>query len=259
MGHERLGLLPKTKRWSVIVEELAGSMVPQKKVESVARETIRNIQGRLFQVNEDSGVIAAFKFIVALSVSAQYSDSLDFLHSLGIVIGSNASPYFVAKAIHSFVSTHLGSPEYGNLAQSAAVDAISVWHNDNRNQLRLFDTGRDSLEVWRKTGGGAGFCELSRLFFAKFTERYINYFLERVLSSTAESISDREELNQRLSEHVEVMSKHAFETAKITQSFAAGWFNKYADRTVPSDEEIKRFLRIAFGKLTEELGRDAKT
>ena len=96
------------------------------------------------------------------------------------------------------------------------------------------------------------------MFFAKIVERYMNYFLERVLSSSAKSITERDAFNKRLSEHVEATSLHAFQTTKITQSFAAGWFNKYANRTLPTDEDIKYFLRIAFGKLREELWREEK-
>ncbi len=63
---------------------------------------------------------------------------------------------------------------------------------------------------------------------------------------------------KRLIEHIDVTSRHAFETARITQSFAAGWFNKYANKTLPADEDINNFLRIAFGKLREELWREEK-
>jgi len=258
MGHERLGILPKTKPWKRIVDELAGSDLPEEKIEKVASQTIQNVRSRFSQISEDPGVITAFKCLVALSVSAQFTNPFEFLSDSGIEIGTNASPYYLAKAISKFVSTHMDSREYGEIALSATVDAISAWHEKNRQQLSLFESDNTSFDTWRGTSNGAGFCEISRLFFAKTVERYMNYFLERVLSSSAKSITERDALNKRLREHVEVTSQHAFETAKITQSFAAGWFNKYANKTLPIDEDIKNFLRIAFGKLREELWREEK-
>ena len=60
---------------------------------------------------------------------------------------------------------------------------------------------------------------------------------------------------QELEKYVEGISLHAFETAKITQSFAAGWFNKHSKEGVPSEKEIEGFLSIALGKMRDELQR----
>lgn len=256
MGHERLGILPKTKPWIRIVDELNGSDLERAKVGLVASQTLENVRKRLSKIEDDAGVIASFKFLVTLAVSTQFENPLSFLTNSGIDIGNNASPYFVAKALHKYVESNIGSLEYGEIAWTAAVDSISMWHDKNSQQLRMFDTDKNSLETWRGTGLGDGFCEISRMFFAKTTERYLNYFLERALSASVKTLAERDSLRTRLTEHVDVASKHAFETAKITQSFAAGWFNKHANQKMPSDGEIHAFLRIAFGKLREELRRE---
>jgi hypothetical protein len=96
---------------------------------------------------------------------------------------------------------------------------------------------------------------VARTFFASFAERYLCHFLERHASSQLPSISAREDFARSLYKHIDEVSHHAFETAKITQSFAAGWFNKHAVESRPSDREIGGFLAIAFGKLREELRR----
>ena len=256
MGHERLGLLPKTKPWIRIVNELTSSNLEKDKVSIVASQTIENVRNRLSKIDEDSGVIASFKFLVTLAVSTQFENPLSFLSDSAVDIGTNASPYFIAKALNKYVERNISSLEYGEIARTAAVDAISAWHDKNSRQLRMFDTDKNSVETWRGIGRGDGFCEISRMFFAKTTERYLNYFLERALSASVKTLEERDSLSRRFTEHVDVASNHAFETAKITQSFAAGWFNKYADQKIPSDIEIRSFLRIAFGKLREELRRE---
>jgi len=68
---------------------------------------------------------------------------------------------------------------------------------------------------------------------------------------------ERDEFEKQLAAHVDDVSQHAFETAKITQSFAAGWFNKHAKSGVPTDREITTFLTLAFGKMRAELQREA--
>ena len=57
-------------------------------------------------------------------------------------------------------------------------------------------------------------------------------------------------------DHIDDVSHHAFETARITQSFAAGWFNRYARDGMPTADEISGFLSHSVGKLREELLRE---
>lgn len=59
-----------------------------------------------------------------------------------------------------------------------------------------------------------------------------------------------------LSSHIDDVSRHAFETAKITQSFAAVWFNKHLKTGLPDDEAKAAFLSLAFGKIRDELRRE---
>ena len=110
--------------------------------------------------------------------------------------------------------------------------------------------------MWRRASDGSGFCEVARLFFGKFVERYLNYFIGREASSHLANTEDRERLARRLGDHVDGVSHHAFETARITQSFAAGWFNRYARDGMPAANEISGFLSHSVGKLREELLRE---
>jgi len=81
--------------------------------------------------------------------------------------------------------------------------------------------------------------------------------LEREASAQLPSFEARESFAKSLHVHIEEVSRHAFETSKITQSFAAGWFNNHARESRPTDTEIRGFLATAFGKLQEEMQREA--
>ncbi len=120
----------------------------------------------------------------------------------------------------------------------------------------MFGSSEQNTEIWRKAGTAGGFCEIARLFFAKFTERYLNYFLEREASAVSKTIEQRDLLQSQLRSQIDSVSRHAFETAKIAQSSAAGWYNRHASQAMPTDNEIAGFLAIAFGKLREDLRRE---
>jgi len=257
MGHERLGTLPKTQRWKQVIEQIAKPSLSNADVADVVSQTTQNISSRFRNIHSEPGVQAAFKFLVSLSVASRSSTPRETLSSNGIDVPGTATPLSLAKAVRAQVTARRHSLEYGEIAQNAAVDAIAIWYERNRDrQLSLFEPQKDPFGIWRKTGGGAGFCELARLFFAKFTERYLNYFLEREASGHLPNLYQREQFNKKLQEHIDTISNHAFETAKITQSFAAGWFNKHATEHVPSDTEIEDFLFVAFGKIRDEIQQE---
>ena len=65
------------------------------------------------------------------------------------------------------------------------------------------------------------------------------------------------QFNQQLSSQSKAIADHAFEISKLTESFAAGWYNKNVSDSLPSEKQIEGFLKISFGKLREEFRREA--
>jgi len=256
MGHERVGILPRTKPWIEVLNQIE-EFPTSKNIEDVAEQTIRNVRYRFKDIEQDRGVHAAFKFLVLLSHSGKFENPSEHLSSKGIELPEKFSPIKLAKAVNEWTDNHIDSHEYGAVAKQAAIDAISEWYDEHETQqVNLFTSDINPSKVWKEASDGAGFCELSRLYFSNFTESYLKYFLEREASASLNSVSDRDRFNQELEHHIEDISKHAFETSKITQSFAAGWFNKNAKDTPPSDKEIKGFLSFAFKKMRDELLRE---
>lgn len=272
MGHERVGTLPKTQKWRGLVGQIAGlgrsgagssgaggpgAEVPVVEVAEIAEQTVRNVSDQFRRAHLDAGVRAAFEFLVLLAVAGRSPDPRGVLSEHGIEIPERTTALSFAKAANSWLALNEDSPEYRQMARSTVSDTISAWYRENKPpQDRLFEPPEDPFSVWRKAGSGTGFCELARLYFASFTERHLNYFLEREASAVLPGFGERDQFGERLEEHVEGVSKHAFETARIAQSFAAGWFNNNAMDGVPDQEAIGRFLSVAFGKIRGDLLRE---
>jgi len=256
MGHERVGALPRTKRWQVVIGGIVDAAELDGDVRSLANDTLENVRSRLIAIHADAGFVASFQFLLALALSASPRVDRASLGELAVNLDGNPSPLKLASALSQYVSDNTHSAEYAEIARKAAIDVISVWTQQHTQQLTFTGEHEQSSEVWRRASDGAGFCEVARLFFGKFVERYLNYFIGREASSHLATTEDRARLARRLANHVDEVSRHAFETAKITQSFAAGWFNRYARDGMPEADEISRFLSHSVGKLREELLRE---
>ena len=257
MGHRRIGVLPTSQRWQDIAQLIAGERISDAEVADIAQKTIQNVRSRFRHIERDDGVLGTFQFLVNLAIASRKTDPQAWLLDIGIELPDNLTPLSFAKAVNAYVASKRDSLEYGGIALQAAGDTISNWYDQNKEHtLNLFELPEDPFEVWRKAGDGAGFCELSRLFFAKFTQRYLEYFLQRAAAVTLRGVDERIQFEQQLAKRVDDISLHAFETAKITQSFAAGWFNNRVKGDVPNEKEIEEFLSVAFGKIRDALQRE---
>ena len=256
MGHERVGALPHSKRWRDVVAQMAESSGSRDDVAAIANAILQNVRAQFRKIHSDDGVVAACQFLVALTKSASLEDLGGASFSPRIDLEGNPSTLRLIGQLRSWVEAQGGSREYADIAAKASADAISLWSSQQSIQASLFSGPGDPREIWQRADNGAGFCEVSRLFFSKFTERYLNYFLEREASASMASVSERDRLASQLRDHIDGVSKFAFETSRITQSFAAGWFNNHARDGYPSKDESRGFLNVAFGKMREELRRE---
>jgi hypothetical protein len=206
-------------------------------------------------MHQDKGVQSAFAYLVALVTSNLPAE--EGSTNIHIDLKNNPSPIRITRNLINWVQEHTESTEYAELACRAAAETIADWTFSQSRQQHLFDDSGSAINIWTKSIDGSSFCKIARKFFASLTDHYIRYFIDREASSQASSLQARERLEQALSENLDDISNHAFETSKITQSFSAGWFNKYARNRRPNDEEISRYLAMSFSKLQEELKRES--
>jgi len=249
MGHERLGALPRNKRWAHVVEQIDAYSGGVAHASEVAQATIENVQSRIPRIRRDNGVKAVVQFLVGLAVASREEHPAES-SPWQIPLPEDPTPLALGLSLRNWVQQSGGGGEYSEIASQAATEAFAQWVGRYKGvQGSIFEDEPHPYASWKKAGSGGGFSELSHLFFSNFTRRYLNYFLGRIASSELDTIEDRERFNDEV-------AKHASETAKITQSFAAGWFNKHAAERLPEKEQVYGFLDFALGKIKEELLRE---
>jgi hypothetical protein len=258
MGHERVGVLPRTREWRALVQQIAATAEAPDAVPAVAAATLLRVRQRFDRIHGDRGFQAAFGFILGLATSQPRIQTGDDV-APPVDFNSDPSALRLTALMCSWVDARAESLEYAALAKRAAADVIAFWTSERSKQADLFGPAEGADRVWAGARNAGAFSELCRVFFGKFTERYIKYFLDREASAQLPSIDLRERFAVSLEHHVDALARHSFETTKIAQSFAAGWYNNHARSLRPDRQAVVAFLSFAMGKLREELLRESAT
>lgn len=249
MGHERVGQLPRTTRWRELVAR-TGVAQSRGDVERIASGTIDAVRGRLIALGRERGTSAAFGFLVELACANRE------VGRTSPDLRANPSAMQLVSALKEHVDANADSREYAELATRAAATTILQWTHEHEHRLDLFEGPASAQQVWSRANSGAGFSELTRTFLGELIGRYLKYFLEREVSERSSGVAQRAQFVWQLREHVDAIAKHSFETSRIAQSFAAGWYNKHAKDGTPSAQSQRAFLKYALAKLRNELARE---
>lgn len=252
MGHERIGFIPKTKQWQLIVSQLQNYDKDKIAVSKIAADTLEALRGLYNSLPYDSSLIASIRFLATL---CRFSDSADKLKRICVEVNGNLTMYSLLHGIDKYLSSESESMEIGKLAKDSLMNAIITYQQAHETNQISF-AGFDDKSIWSNIDSGAAFCEIARSFIAAFTERNLNYYLERVAASEIKDYSSLISFKHNLEKQSKAITLHSQEISKLMQSFAAGWYNKHPKGRIPDDEKIVSFLSVTFKKIKEEFRRE---
>src|SRR5262249_15046413 len=148
-------------------------------------------------------------FILGLATPQPHPNRSDDIAPV-IDFTTDPSPLRLTAQMHSWVESHAESLEYAELAKRAAADVIGFWTTERSRQGRLFGSEAGVSHIWASARNAGAFSDLCRVFFGKFTERYIKYFLDREASAQLATVEARDRFAVSLERHVESLARHSF-------------------------------------------------
>lgn len=259
MGHERIGFLPRTKQWKLLTEQLSAYDGTSHSAIVIADQALNAIKQTYEKMPYDESVIKAIQFLATLARSASEQDQLSYLQSNGYSVSSELSLYSILVNVNALITTETGSLETNKIVRDSVMEAIIEYDHSKKQYEQLTWFSKENGSIWGEIGNGASFCEITRSFFAAFTCRQLKYYIERAAASTIDDYSKLNSFIRNMEAHSSAIADHSFETSKLVQSFAAGWYNNHAKESIPSENEIIGFLQLSFSKLREEFRREAES
>ena len=253
MGHIRLGMLPRTRRWMEVIElvGIGGSSA------AVASATLDAAEQDLISAAEDVGLRRAFWLLTQIPDAARSTDFAASLRVLGIAVPEAPSAADLSagftQAIDEHVETTKSRSGTGELAQIAAAETLSALLRDRASTL-FGSTNEDVRSELGKMATEVQFGRFARDFFARFTTRYLTYFVSKELSR---QVGGGRYFGDRAQARVfsSALELHCRQASKIVESFAGGWYSKARFEKDLSEVRTGKFIAYALKKMRGELRR----
>lgn len=255
MGHARLPPLPVSRRWRDVVALVRGGAG----VQQVASATLKACEQEFLSAANDPGVVEAVWLLMRLPLAARGGDFVAELGRIGVVVPSEPTladlVAGVSEAIDSRLPNNRGRTDLGEMAQSAA--AGSLYGHLGARLNGLFDTGPEALQAeLARMNTAKQFGLFAKDFFARFTARVIDYFLNRTLPEQT-GAGERFRTFPQQRGFTDALDAHCREAAAILETYAGGWLKKNEWETGRDieREHAGRFTGYAMTKLIAELRR----
>lgn len=256
MGHVRLGTLPTSRKWRQVVDLIAAGA----SVEEVAQAANAAADRALQRASLDPLFQEATRLMVELPLAARGPDLADTLEDLGIDAECLRSLPGLGTAVASALDAHARATgersDLGEMAQFALIESLTAAIEPQIPSLFGAEPG-DVRAALGKLAGGERFARLARDYFARLTQRALDYYLSRELANHTGPGRRFAGDSERVAFDAALVT-HTYETARIVEDYAGGWYGETIWRGEgPTPEGIAKFSNFAFRKIRNELGRRA--
>lgn len=254
MGHIRVGRLPKTQPWVAVFGALERDNID---VNELARTTAQAAQQELAALEGDPSINYCFWFLVRIVTGARSNDFAGELERIGVHIVQPVSGLSfvqqVSRALNRGLSKRGDRSVFVRMAELSLRETLSSYIVEQSKSL--FGTSLKEIEsACRAISSRKRFGQVTKEFFARFSSRIILFLVDKELSNYIGADGSLDSPQQVL-EFQRALDRHCYESSKIIEDFAAGWFSKqnWESNNDISEEQALGFTSYALHKIQMEL------
>lgn len=259
MGHTRLGLLPRTRRWQEVIGLVAGGAG----ADQVINATLRAAENGVAAAANDRGLVEALWSLTQVVNAAKEPDFAGAMKARGFEVSASPSLPAVIAAVSESIDQSMNGPgarsDLGELAHNAAAETLSAIVGETAGGL-FGPTPATVQQALAKYSTPARFGSLGRVFFGRLMDKVIQYYVSKtsVLNVGPErrfvTLSAKREFDG-------AVALHCREAAVIVQKFAGAWKSsaewKSHGNTL-TREQVSGFTHVAMNKFISELKKGAE-
>lgn len=258
MGHNRLGDLPRTRRWKDVVDLLRDAPAD---TAHLGAALVEAADSRFLELAREPTLAYPLWLLARIAWASRSTRFLAELGRLGIQANPSSSALDIIGAVGERVRREaLTGPPSGHLSEFAVHALRSCLTATVATQDRsLFDSGlTDVQRAFRTFSTQVRFGELARRFFADFMSRALLSFVEREIGKHVGGAAIPHPSDSAEFRHA--LDTHTWEAAAIVERFAGEWYSKHNWQTGGdiTPDEAQGFVAQGLRKLRGELKRGAR-
>lgn len=254
MGHIRLGRIPKTKLWAGLFDTLATHGIDTIKLSKTIAEAAAK---KYSSLESNQAINYCFWILVRIASASRSKNFTGALRELGINIDEiNSGIKFVqeiSKTVQENISKRSQRTVYDEMAELSLREVLSA--NIIEESRTLFGTNPEDIKsACIKMSKRNRFGIIAKEFFSQFMCRSIQFITDKEVSNYIGPEKPIKNNNQ-LVYFREDLYRYCYETSKIIEDFADGWFSKHSweSNNKISEKETSSFTSYALKKLQMEL------
>ena len=253
MGHTRLGDLPRTRKWAQVVALIGGGAG----VVQLANATITAAERGMKFVANDKGLVETIWLLTQLPLAAQTKDFPGALRKAGLNVSDSPGLMEIVGAVSDVIDSRLrhnrGRTDLGEIAQMAATETISKYVGSRVPGGLFGPSPGDVQKAFASLATVKRFSSFAKHFFARMTNRCLNYYLSRAMAYHVGGGRRFATLAQQASFN-SALELHCHQASVVLERFSGEWFSKtnWENRGISRDDAAG-FSHVAMDKLVAEL------
>lgn len=241
MGHNTLGVLPRTAYWRSVVELIADGAP----IEEVIAASADATEATLLDAASDPVFVEAVRLLLAIPAAGRADDFAAALRGLGLRVPDEPEllDIVTAAGLRLDQQPRKGRNDLGELAGRALCATLS--DSIGERLPGLFDaTPEDVQRETSRLSWNRALADYSRRFFSRLLADSLSYWLDRTLADHIghgqrfRTLADRTGFDREL-------DRLAWESSRIIREFSGGWYGK----TLFQDGQFTTRSAAAFGAI----------
>ena len=257
MGHIRTGVLPKSRKWKQVISLLNSK---ESSTEEIAAETVKAAKDFFYEKKTDSSLIFSYWLLTQITYRAKEDNYISALEKISLDISKVKNSFdFLAKVadyIRNEIKKRGESFPLSEFAQLSLREVLTEYIGQQSESL--FGTTLEDIRLaCRKYSSPRQFSKIARLYFAKVFSHGLIFILSKEAPNSV-GINSKFEDVSNLSDFNSVLEAYCYQSSKIVEKFAEGWYSKKNWEGDIQELDVKGFVAVAVEKFRDELAREHK-
>ena len=255
MGHIRIGRLPKIRKWKQVISLLNSK---ESSSSDIAATTTRAAEGFFSGFKTDPSLGFSYWLLTQITYRAQSDNYIKELRKIGLDISKVNSAFDFLSLIADFTRTQIeirkATFPISEFTQLSLREVITETIGEHSQSL-FGNTFEDIQFACRRFSSPRQFSKLARLYFAKVFKRSLQFFISKESPCKVGGERKFGDISS-LSNFDIALDTYCYQSAKIVEEFAAGWYSKRNWQGEISEQDAQGFVAVALDKLRAEIVRE---